>query len=152
MFDVMRRHDIGVIYHLAALLSAVAEKRPQDAWSINMGGVHNLLETARLFHCQVFFPSSIAAFGPATPRRGTPQVTIQRPTTIYGVTKLAGELLCDYYASRFGVDVRGLRLPGLVSYVARPGGALPTTRSRCFTERYAESIMLAFWRRTHVST
>ena len=87
-----------------------------------MGGVHNLLETARLFHCQVFFPSSIAAFGPSTPRMRTPQVTIQRPTTIYGVTKAAGELLCDYYASCFGVDVRGLRLPGLVSSVTRPGG------------------------------
>jgi nucleoside-diphosphate-sugar epimerase len=120
--DIIRRHDIGVIYHLAALLSAVAEKRPQDAWSINMGGVHNVLETARLFHCQVFFPSSIAAFGPSTPRMRTPQVTIQRPTTIYGVTKAAGELLSDYYASRFGVDVRGLRLPGLVSHVALPGG------------------------------
>jgi nucleoside-diphosphate-sugar epimerase len=123
IFDVMRRHDIGVVYHLAALLSAVAEKTPQDAWRINMGGVHNVLEIARQFRCQVFFPSSIAAFGPSTPRMRTPQVTIQRPSTIYGVTKAAGELLCDYYASRFGVDVRGLRLPGLVSYVAPPGGA-----------------------------
>ncbi len=120
--DVMRRHEIGAVYHLAALLSAVAEKRPQSAWSVNMGGAYNLLEAAREFDCQLFFPSSIAAFGPSTPRVRTPQMTIQRPATIYGVTKVAGELLGDYYARRFGVDVRGLRLPGLISYGARPGG------------------------------
>lgn len=122
IFDVMRRRDIGVVYHLAALLSAIAEEKPQSAWSVNMGGAYNLLEAARQFRCQLFFPSSIAAFGPSTPRTRTPQVTIQRPTGIYGVTKVAGELLCDYYASRFGVDVRGLRLPGLVSSDASPGG------------------------------
>ncbi|TLG77765.1 NAD-dependent epimerase/dehydratase family protein [Methylocystis sp. B8] len=120
--DLIERREIGVIYHLAALLSAVAEERPQAAWSVNMNGLYNVLEAARHFGCQVFFPSSIAAFGPSTPRRGTPQATIQRPTTIYGVTKVAGELLCDYYAIRFGVDARGLRLPGLVSWAAPPGG------------------------------
>jgi nucleoside-diphosphate-sugar epimerase len=87
-----------------------------------MSGLYNVLEVARGYGCQVFFPSSIGAFGPATPRDATPQLTVQRPTTIYGVTKVAGELLCDYYASRFGIDTRGLRLPGLVSYVAAPGG------------------------------
>jgi nucleoside-diphosphate-sugar epimerase len=87
-----------------------------------MGGLYNVLEAARQYRCRVFFPSSIGAFGPSTPRDHTPQVTIQRPTTMYGVTKASGELLCDYYAARFGVDVRGLRLPGLVSYVAPPGG------------------------------
>jgi nucleoside-diphosphate-sugar epimerase len=87
-----------------------------------MSGLYNVLEVAREYGCQVFFPSSIGAFGPNTPRDATPQVTIQRPTTIYGVTKVAGELLCDYYAGRFGLDTRGLRLPGLVSYVAAPGG------------------------------
>ena len=122
MLEVVRRYDIGTIYHLAALLSAVAEEKPQVAWSINMGGLYNVLEVARQYHCQVFFPSSIGAFGPSTPREHTPQVTIQRPTSIYGVTKVAGELLCDYYASRFSVDARGLRLPGLISYVAPPGG------------------------------
>jgi nucleoside-diphosphate-sugar epimerase len=122
ILDVARRHDIGTIYHLAALLSAVAEERPHLAWSINMGGLYNVLETARQCRCRVFFPSSIGAFGPSTPRDHTPQVTIQRPTTMYGVTKASGELLCDYYAARFGLDVRGLRLPGLVSYVAPPGG------------------------------
>jgi nucleoside-diphosphate-sugar epimerase len=122
ILEAIRRHDIDTIYHLAALLSAVAEERPHLAWSINMGGLYNVLEAARQYRCRVFFPSSIGAFGPTTPRDHTPQVTIQRPTTMYGVTKAAGELLCDYYAARFGLDVRGLRLPGLVSYVAPPGG------------------------------
>src|SRR5215472_16705239 len=122
ILDVVRRHDIGCVYHLAALLSAVAEEKPHVAWSINMGGLYNVLEAARQYQCQVFFPSSIGAFGPSTPRDETPQVTIQRPTTMYGVTKVAGELLCDYYALRFGVDARGLRLPGLISHVAPPGG------------------------------
>jgi nucleoside-diphosphate-sugar epimerase len=116
------RHEIGVIYHLAALLSARAEEQPQVAWSVNMNGLYNVLEAARQYRCQVFFPSSIGAFGPSTPRDRTPQVTIQRPTTMYGVTKVSGELLCDYYAARFDVDTRGLRLPGLISHAAPPGG------------------------------
>lgn len=120
--DIVRRHDVGTIYHLAALLSAAAEAKPQVAWSVNMGSLYNVLEVARRCRCSVFFPSSIGAFGPTTPRDCTPQVTIQRPTTIYGVTKVSGELLCDYYAHRFSVDARGLRLPGLISYVAPPGG------------------------------
>lgn len=120
--DVVRRHDVDVIYHLAALLSAVAEEKPQMAWSVNMGGLYRVLEVARQYRCAVFFPSSIGAFGPTTPREATPQDTIQRPSTIYGVTKVSGELLCDYYAKRFGVDTRGLRFPGLISSVALPGG------------------------------
>jgi nucleoside-diphosphate-sugar epimerase len=122
ILEVVRRYEVGTIYHLAALLSAVAEEKPQVAWSVNMGGIYNVLEVARQYGCQVFFPSSIGAFGPSTPRDHTPQVTIQRPTTMYGVTKVSGELLCDYYAARFGVDTRGLRLPGLISHVAPPGG------------------------------
>src|SRR5436190_11774299 len=122
LHEAVRRYDVGTIYHLAALLSASAEAAPQLAWSVNMNGLYNVLEVARGYGCQVFFPSSIGAFGPTTPRDVTPQVTVQRPTTIYGVTKVAGELLCDYYASRFGIDTRGLRLPGLISYVAMPGG------------------------------
>lgn len=122
LHEVVKRHDIGTIYHLAALLSAVAEEKPQIAWSVNMGGLYNVLEVARQYGCSVFFPSSIGAFGPSTPRDATPQVTVQRPTSMYGVTKVSGELLCDYYATRFDVDTRGLRLPGLVSYVAAPGG------------------------------
>ncbi len=122
ILEVVRRHNIGTIYHLAALLSAVAEERPQVAWSVNMGGIYNVLEVARQYDCAVFFPSSIGAFGPSTPRDGTPQVTVQRPTTMYGLTKVSGELLCDYYASRFAVDTRGLRLPGLISHATPPGG------------------------------
>jgi nucleoside-diphosphate-sugar epimerase len=120
--EAVRRHDVGTIHHLAALLSAIAEERPQVAWALNMGGLYNVLEVARQYSLAVFFPSSIGAFGPTTPRDDTPQDTIQRPTTMYGVTKVAGELLCDYYHSRFGVDTRGLRLPGLISHVAPPGG------------------------------
>jgi nucleoside-diphosphate-sugar epimerase len=120
--EVVRRYDVGIIYHLAALLSAVAEEKPQVAWNINMGGLYRVLEVARQHRCAVFFPSSIGAFGPTTPPDRTPQDTIQRPTTLYGVTKVTGELLCDYYARRFHTDTRGLRLPGLISYVAPPGG------------------------------
>jgi nucleoside-diphosphate-sugar epimerase len=122
ILEVVRRYEIGTIYHLAALLSAIAEERPQVAWGLNVGGTYNILEVARQYGCQVFFPSSIGAFGPSTPRDRTPQVTVQRPVTMYGVTKVTGELLCDYYCSRFGADTRGLRLPGLISYVAPPGG------------------------------
>jgi len=120
--EIVRRYDVGTIYHLAALLSARAEDTPQLAWAVNMGGLRNVLEVARQFDVAVFFPSSIGAFGPGTPRDATPQVTVQRPSTIYGVTKVSGELLCDYYAQRFGVDTRGLRLPGLISFTAPPGG------------------------------
>ncbi len=122
MSEAIRRYNVGTIYHLAAMLSAKAEATPQVAWNLNIGSLYNVLEVARQHGCKVFFPSSIGAFGPTTPRDKTPQVTIQRPNTIYGITKVAGELLCDYYAERFGVDTRGLRLPGLVSFAAPPGG------------------------------
>ena len=118
----VRRHDIDTIYHLAAILSAVAEEKPHVAWNVNMGGLYRTLEVARANRCAVFVPSSIGAFGPSTPREETPQDTVQRPTTMYGVTKAAGELLCDYYHSRFDVDTRGVRYPGLISHVALPGG------------------------------
>jgi nucleoside-diphosphate-sugar epimerase len=118
----MQIHKIDTIFHLAALLSAVGETRPLQAWQLNVDGLVNMLEAARQYHCAMFFPSSIAAFGPETPRKGTPQVTVQRPTTIYGVTKVVGELLCDDYHRRFGMDTRGLRFPGLISYKTEPGG------------------------------
>ena len=120
--DAVRKYDIDTIYNLAALLSAVAEARPQLAWKIGVGGLYNVLEVAREHGCAVFTPSSIGSFGPDTPHDGTPQDTIQRPQTIYGVTKVTGELLSDYYARRFGVDTRSVRFPGLISYVAPPGG------------------------------
>jgi len=118
----VQRHEVDTIYHLAALLSAVAEERPRVAWEVNMGGLYRVLEVARSHRCAVFLPSSIGAFGPSTPKRGTPQDTLQRPTTMYGITKVSSELPCDYYHRRFGLDTRGLRLPGLVSYLAPPGG------------------------------
>ena len=119
---VVTRYDIDTIYHLAALLSAVAEQKPTMAWDINMGGLYKALQVAREYKCAVFVPSSIGAFGPSTPPDLTPQDTIQRPTSMYGVTKVAGELLCDYYHQRFGVDTRGVRYPGIISHVTPPGG------------------------------
>lgn len=119
---IITHYDIGTIYHLSALLSAVAEERPQPAWDININGLIHVLEAARLHGCGVFHPSSIGAFGPSTPRDNTPQETIQRPKTMYGITKVTGELLGDYYFSRYGVDCRGVRYPGLISHAILPGG------------------------------
>jgi nucleoside-diphosphate-sugar epimerase len=120
--EIIRRHRIDTIYHLAALLSATAEAQPQAAWDVNVGGLYSVLEVAREQRCAVFTPSSIAAFGPNTPKDYTPQDTIQRPTSIYGVSKVTGELLCDYYHHKYGVDTRGVRYPGIVSHVTAPGG------------------------------
>ena len=116
------KYHVDTIYNLAALLSAVAEARPQLAWKIGVGGLYNTLEVAREKKCAVFTPSSIGSFGPSTPHVKTPQDTIQRPETIYGVTKVSGELLSDYYARRFDVDTRSVRFPGLISYTTLPGG------------------------------
>ena len=116
------KYQVDTIYNLAALLSAVAENKPQLAWKIGVGGLFNVLEVAREKHCAVFTPSSIGSFGLNTPKNHTPQDTIQRPNTMYGVTKVSGELLSDYYAHRFGVDTRSVRFPGLISYVTPPGG------------------------------
>lgn len=120
--DAVDKYKIDTIYNLAALLSAVAEIKPQLAWHIGVGGLYNVLEVSREKNCAVFTPSSIGSFGPNTPHIKTPQDTVQRPTTMYGVTKVTGELLSDYYAKRFGVDTRSVRFPGLISYVAPPGG------------------------------
>jgi nucleoside-diphosphate-sugar epimerase len=120
--QVVEENNCDTIFHLASLLSAVAEEKPQQAWDINMNGLINVLETSRLHQCALFFPSSIAAFGTGAPAMNTPQDTLQRPTSLYGITKVSGELLCDYYYHRFGVDARGLRYPGLISSKAMPGG------------------------------
>lgn len=120
--DVVKKYNIDTIYNLAALLSATAEAKPQLAWAIGVGGLYNTLEVARENGCAVFTPSSIGSFGKTTPHIKTPQDTIQRPDTIYGVTKVSGELLSDYYAKRFGVDTRSVRFPGLISYTTPPGG------------------------------
>ena len=119
---IVDRYRIDTIYNLAALLSAVAERRPLMAWDIQMNGLLNLLEIAREKGVAVFTPSSIGSFGPETPKDGTPQDTIQRPTSMYGVTKVATELLSNYYYSKFGVDTRSVRFPGLISYTTLPGG------------------------------
>ena len=119
---IVDRYQIDTIYNLAALLSAVAEKKPLLAWDIQMNGLLNILEVAREKEVAVFTPSSIGSFGPETPKMDTPQDTIQRPRSMYGVTKVATELLSDYYFHKFGVDTRSVRFPGLISNVTLPGG------------------------------
>ena len=119
----MDRYDIDTIYNMAAILSAVGEQKPLLAWDVNMNGFQNVLECAREKELvRVMNPSSIAAFGPETPRINTPQETVLKPRTMYGVTKVAGELLGDYYFRKFGVDVRGVRYPGIISSETPPGG------------------------------
>ncbi|PKK85322.1 MAG: UDP-glucose 4-epimerase [Thermoplasmata archaeon HGW-Thermoplasmata-1] len=145
---VVREHDIDTVYHLAAILSATGERDPHLCWRVNMEGLRNTLEVARdeeLY--RVFCPSSIAAFGPDTPRDDTPQETVLRPSTMYGVTKVCGELLGDYYFSKFGVDIRGVRYPGIISYKTPPGGgttdyavaiyyeAIKSRRYECFVSK-----------------
>lgn len=144
MERVIEKYRIDTVFHLAAILSAVGERNPHLAWKVNMDGLYNVLELSRKHGCAVFVPSSIAAFGPGTPKQNTPQDTLQRPTSMYGVTKVAGELLCDYYFSRYGVDVRGVRYPGIISNETLPGGgttdyaveifyeAIRTKRFTCF--------------------
>lgn len=121
--EVVKDYDIDTIYHLAAVLSATGEENPQAAWAINMGSLYNILEVARKLELlRIFWPSSIAAFGPTAPRVNTPQETVLLPTTMYGVSKVAGELLCNYYFIKYGIDVRGLRYPGIISSEVLPGG------------------------------
>ncbi len=118
---IIEKHGITEVYHLAGLLSVASEKNPQLAWEVNLGGLKNILDLAVKYKLKVFWPSSIAAFGPTTPKVNTPQHTILEPTTMYGVNKVAGELLCQYYNLKWGVDVRSLRYPGLTGYKAPPG-------------------------------
>lgn len=122
MASIVSRYRIDTIFNLVALLSAVGEKNPQLAWKINIGALTNSLEVARDRKCAVFTPSSIGAFGPSSPKDKTPQDTVMRPTTMYGVCKVTGELMGDYYHTRFGVDARSVRFPGLISNVTLPGG------------------------------
>ena len=144
---VVREHEIDTIFHLAAILSATGERKPQLAWRVNILGLHNVLEVAREQDLvRVFHPSSIAVFGPETPKDFTPQETVLRPKTVYGITKVTGELLGDYYFNKYGVDVRGVRFPGVISNVAPPGGgttdyaveifyeAIKSGRYTCFVE------------------
>ena len=120
---IIEKYNVGTVYLLAALLSAVAEQKPMAAWNLNMEGLFNVLNLAKDGTIEkVFWPSSIAVFGPTTPRQNTPQTTIMEPTTVYGISKLAGERWCEYYNNKYGVDVRSIRYPGLISYKAQPGG------------------------------
>jgi len=120
--EAVERHQVGLIYHLAAVLSATGERDPRRAWRVNMSSLESVLEVARHQGCAVFTPSSIGVFGSGTPKDLTPQDTVMQPTTMYGITKLAGELLCNYYHRKYGVDTRGVRYPGLISHGAPPGG------------------------------
>ena len=138
--EAVSKYKIDTIYNLAAILSAVAETNPQLAWKIGMDGLFNVLEVAREMHCAVFTPSSIGAFGPDAPKNNTPQDAVRNPHTMYGITKVSGELLSNYYFERFGVDTRSVRFPGLISYVASPGGG---------TTDYAVDIFYAAVKKEH---
>ena len=144
---VVDRYNIDTIFHMAAILSAVGEEKPQLAWQVNMGGLYNVLEVARERHLvRVFSPSSIAAFGPETPADPAPQAPPLRPTTMYGVTKVAGELLGDYYVHRFGLDVRGVRYPGIISSETLPGGGTTDYAVEIFYEALKQEHYTCFVR------
>jgi len=121
--EVVKKHNIDTIYHMAAVLSATGEKNPQLCWNVNMNGTINVLELGLKYDmARVIIPSSIAVWGPGVPLENTPQETVLKPTSMYGVTKVCGELLCDYYVLKFGLDIRGLRYPGIISHETLPGG------------------------------
>jgi nucleoside-diphosphate-sugar epimerase len=144
---VIDAYNIDTIYHMAAILSAVGEEKPHLAWDVNINGLHNVLEVARERKLvRVFCPSSIAVFGPDTPRHNTPQETILRPTTMYGISKVAGELLCGYYAARFDVDVRGVRYPGIISSETLPGGGTTDYAVAIYYEAVANKRYTCFVR------
>lgn len=152
--DIIKTQKITEVYHLAGLLSVGGEKNPDLAWDVNMNGLRNVLDLARDYKLRVFWPSSIAAFGPTTPKVKTPQHTVLEPTTIYGATKVSGELLCQYYFLRWGVDARSLRYPGLIGYKAPPGdgtteysvhifyGLLKEKKYSCFLKKDARLPMM----------
>lgn len=149
--EAVKKHDVDTIYHLAAVLSATGEQNPQFAWNLNMGSLYNVLEVAREQELvRVFWPSSIAVFGPSTPRVNTPQETVLVPTTMYGVTKVAGELLCNYYFAKFGVDVRGLRYPGIISSETPPGGGTTDYAVEIFYEATKKKRYTCFVRESTV--
>jgi nucleoside-diphosphate-sugar epimerase len=152
---VIEKHNVGEVYLLAALLSATAEKNPEFAWRLNMEGLFNVLELAKAKKItKVFWPSSIAVFGPSTPRNNTPQHTVMEPTTVYGISKLAGERWCSYYHEKYGVDVRSIRYPGLIGFRSEPGGgttdyavdifhkAIETGSYTCFLKEDTELPMM----------
>lgn len=149
--QIVKKHNIGTIYHLVSLLSVKGEVNPSLTWDVNMNGLKNVLDIGVEFSLKIFWPSSIAAFGPSTPKTNTPQHTILEPTTIYGVTKAAGENLCFYYNIKYGLDVRSIRYPGIISWKTPPGGGttdyavaifydgLKTRKYECFVK--ADTIL-----------
>jgi len=144
---IVKRYDIDTIYHLASVLSAVGEQNPQLAWHVNMNGLLNVLEIAREHKlAKVFWPSSVAVFGPGIPRVNTPQDAIPIPTTMYGVTKVSGELLCNYYFTKFGTDVRSLRYPGIISSETPPGGGTTDYAVEIFYEAIKKKRYTCFLR------
>jgi nucleoside-diphosphate-sugar epimerase len=155
LFEVIRKYNISEVYLLAALLSATAEKNPALGWDLNMNGLSNVLDLARDGHIRrIFWPSSIAVFGPNTPKNNTPQRTIMEPTTVYGITKVAGESWCEYYHNRYGIDIRSVRFPGIIGYKSPPGGgttdyavhifheAIKHGAYECFLSKEAELPMM----------
>lgn len=155
LFDIVKKYDVSEIYLLAALLSATAEKNPALGWELNMNGLSNVLDLSKEgLIKRIFWPSSIAVFGPHTPKIMTPQRTIMEPTTVYGITKVAGESWCEYYANKYKVDVRGIRYPGIIGYKSTPGGgttdyavhifheAIKSGHYSCFLSEEAELPMM----------
>ncbi len=144
---VVDEYEIDTIYHMAAILSVAGEENPWLAWEVNMNGTYNILEVARERGAvRLFVPSSIAVFGPETPRDNTPQETVLKPRTMYGLTKVAGELLCNYYFERFGLDVRGVRYPGIISYKTPPGGGTTDYAVEIFYEALRKKRYSCFLR------
>ena len=145
--STINKHDIDTVYHLAAILSAAGEQNPWLAWDVNMNGTYNVLELARTHEMiRVFIPSSIAAFGPETPRINTPQDTVLKPRTMYGLTKVSGELLANYYYEKFDLDVRGVRYPGIISYKTPPGGGTTDYAVEIFHEAIKHKKYTCFLR------
>jgi nucleoside-diphosphate-sugar epimerase len=148
---VFYEYEIDTIYHMASILSATGEKMPQIAWDINMNGLINILEASRKYNIKnVIWPSSIAAFGPTTPRDNTPNITVLQPTTMYGITKVAGELLAEYYYKKYGLDVRSMRLPGIISSETLPGGGTTDYAVEIFYEAIRNKKYTCFLRENTV--
>lgn len=144
---VIKKYDIDTIYHLAAVLSSTGEKDPKLAWDVNMQGLYNVLEISKeRGHCRIFWPSSIAVFGPSAPRVNTPQETALIPISMYGVTKVAGELLCNYYRQKFGLDIRSVRYPGIISSETPPGGGTTDYAVEIFYEALKKKSYTCFVR------
>ena len=145
ILSVIKKYNINQVYLLAAMLSATAEKFPQKAWNLNMNSLLAVLELAKEKHIQqVYWPSSIAVFGPTTPKNNTPQKTIMEPSTVYGISKLAGEFWCNYYHEKFGIDLRSLRYPGIISWKTKPGEAPQIMLLTSILKRLKKKNLLVF--------